>query len=748
MIWLLAALAADTSAPPSPATIVVTAPGGRQDEDDAIALSAADLSRNGRPELLGSLARDVPGLSLSYAQGNPFQPNLVYRGFVASPLQGTAQGLAVYVDGVRFNQPFGDTVDFDLLPEAAVRRIAIKDISPVYGLNALGGALVVETETGRSAPGITLSLDGGDHGRAEGSAAAGWAKGSFSAYAAIEAQHDGGWPRHSPSTLHSGFADLGWDGDSGGLHLKLLAGDSDLTGNGPAPVELLHADRRAVFTYPDNTRNRFARASLHPWLDLGAHDRLEASLYAQRLRQRTLNGDVADIYACEDDPALLCLESGDDEAPLRDSSGTPVPNQASALYGLLNRSQTGSEAAGLLVQLADTRPLLAGDNTLVVGVSYDASRTRFGSSSELGVLGPDRGVFGLGPIIAQPDGSIAPVGLLARTHYTGLFLSDTLPLGPGLDAELGLRWNEARIGLEDRVGTALDGRHVYRRLNPGIELDYEVTKGVKLRAGYAEANRAPTPAELSCADPEAPCSLTNFFLADPPLKQVVARNWEAGASGHVGGGWSIDWLLSLYRTTSSDDIQFVASETRGRAFFRNIGETRRQGVELGVQAQRGGWSVRAGYAFTDATYRTAFSLDSPDNPAAGPDGRIAVRPGDRLPGVPRHRATLAVDYKGRGFALGGDLQAQSGQVLLGDEANLQPTTHGFAVVSLHGSAKLAGPVSVFAEVSNLLDARYATFGTFTETDAVPLAEAPGASDPRSLSPGAPRRWRIGLRASF
>lgn len=577
------ASAAGQTAPPrgneaEQPTIVVIAPAGPLERNEAISVKADAIRGSGKPDLFEALERSVPGLSLQEAQNNPYQPNLVYRGFTVSPLQGQAQGLAVYLDGARFNQPFGDTVQFDLLPETAIERIELRDASPVYGLNALGGAMVVATKTGRSAPGLFLSGAAGRYGEVEGVAEAGWAgqRGSF--YLALQEGHDGGWRRFSPSTVYNGFADLGWDANNGGVHLKLVGADTDLTGNGSAPVELLEADYRAIFTHPDNTRNRYGRASLHPWVALSDTARIEATLYVQRLRQRTLNGDAADIEACENEAGLLCLETadGEEEALLLDANGEPIADLLDGEgYGVLNRSGTRSTAGGILAQLSDRRPLWGGTNQLVLGFSHDRSGTRFDSETELGALTDDRSVAGLGAILAQPDGSIAPVSLTAKTRYTGLFVADHLPIGDRLTLELGLRWNHARIILEDHIGTALNGRHRFTRINPGVELEWEAARNLTLRAGYSEANRAPTPAELACADEAAPCSLTNFFIADPPLKQVVARSFEVGAGGTIG---RVKSLLSVYRTTSADDIQFVASEIRGRAFFQNIGQTRRQGM--------------------------------------------------------------------------------------------------------------------------------------------------------------------------
>ena len=749
-----ATASAQESEDPRAEPIVVTAPGGAMDLDDGLSLRREDIVRTGAPDLLSTLARTIAGVSLQDVQGNPWQPNLVYRGFVASPLQGQAQGLAVYVDGARFNQPFGDTVGFDLIPDAALRSASLLDASPAYGLNALGGSLILQTATGRGDPGIDASLNLGRYGEREASFAGGGNTGAFSYFAALQYREEAGWRDFSPSRLVNGYADLGYDGEDGGLHVKVIEADTDLTGNGVAPVELLDARREAVFSWPDNSRGSYGRISLHPWLRLGEATRFEATLYRQRLKVRSLNGDIADIETCDDNPGLLCLEGDSEDIVLTGNSGDPIADElVGEHYGVLNRGSVHTSSEGVLAQVIDERPLANGTNHLAVGFSYDTSRTDFSTSTELGALTETRGVSGLGARIVQEDGSIAPVGLTANTDYWGLFLAGTVPLGSGLSAEIGLRYNLAKVRLTDRIGTALNGTHRFKRLNPGLELDWRIDPGLTLRAGYAESNRVPTPAELSCADENAPCSLANFFVADPPLDQVVARTWELGASGRVGtGGWNLNWLLSAYRASNRDDIQYVASTIRGRAYFRNIGDTRRQGIELSMKARKGGLQLALGYAFTDATYRSALTLPSPANPRAEGDGTIAVHAGNRLPGIPRHGATLSADYEGalgkRRFTLGGDVAVRSSQLLVGDEGNLTDPVPGYFLANLRGSIELIRGLSLFGEVRNALNRRYATFGTFSEIDEVELIEAPDATNPRAYGPGAPRRWSAGLRARF
>lgn len=745
---------------PSDEPIIVTAPGGAFDLDDALELDRQDILTTGTPDLLAALTRNFAGVSLQDAQNNPWQPNLVYRGYVASPLQGQAQGLAVYVDGARFNQPFGDTVNFDLIPDAAIRSVTLRDASPVYGLNALGGALVIETATGRSIQSIESAVAAGAYGERDFSLSAGDAIGGFSYFGALQYREEDGWRDFSPSDLVNGYIDLGYDGDRAGLHIKFIGADTDLTGNGVAPVELLAARRQSVFTWPDNTRNQYGRLSLHPWFAIAEGLRFEATLYRQRRKAATLNGDAADIEPCEEDDlrGSLCLEAvaSDDEeqSVLTDAAGNPIADVLEGGdYGVFNRGAIKTRSAGVLAQIVSEQALGGRTNRLAFGFSYDSSESDFATSTELGELTDERSVEGLGVLIDQADGAIAPVGLETRTRFWSAFLSDTLPLGETLTAEIGLRYNHARVRLIDQLGTALDGDHRFDRFNPGIELDWAVSPDITLRAGYSETNRVPTAAELSCADENAPCSLTNFFVADPPLKQVVAKSLELGASGSLErGGWTVDWLLSGYRTTNTDDIQYVASDIRGRAYFRNIGETRRQGIEATVKARRGGLQLAASYAFTDATYRSAITFGSPANPQADADGLIHVVPGNRLPGLPRHSATFSADYAGtlgaHGFTIGGDIAARSSQFLIGDEANRNRPVPGYVLFNLRGSVELMEGVSLFGELRNAFDRKFATFGTFSEIDEIDLEEAPDASNPRASGPGTPRRWTLGLRCRF
>jgi outer membrane receptor protein involved in Fe transport len=270
-------------------------------------------------------------------------------------------------------------------------------------------------------------------------------------------------------------------------------------------------------------------------------------------------------------------------------------------------------------------------------------------------------------------------------------------------------------------------------------------------AGYAEANRAPTPSELSCASPADSCSLANFFVGDPNLKQVVAHTIEAGLRGSVAVRDSdrLSYDLGFYRSNLNDDIVFVNSVTLNRAYFTNIGQTRRQGVDAGIQYKAPRWSAYLAYTYTDATYQSGFVEAAGSNPAAGANGNITINPGNQLPGVPVHQAKLGLTWRVTGdWTVAAVAIAQSGAYLFGDQANLTPRLPGFITLNLSSSYQITPRIQFFASVENVTDAKYYTYGTFSPTSAVYLAQAPNATNPRAYSPAAPIGAFGGVRVKF
>lgn len=721
--------------------IIVTAPGGSVDADEVQAADRDAIARGPRTDLAAALASEIPGVSISEAQGNPWAAAITWRGYSAGALQGTEQGMAVYLDGVRFNQPFGDTLTLDLVPEAALMRAELREPNPVYGRNALGGAVLLQTAMGFDLPGgrVSLSVDGfGGYG---GSAS----YGTRNVLVSVEALHDEGWRDFSPSDLLRGFLWAGHHGVDWGIDATLIGADTSLTGNGVAPVELLAADYRAIFTRPDTSDARFGRATLAPYIEVGGEGRLTVTAHYQALRRISANGDLADFEECEGD--FLCVGDDYELDPLLDNdSGARVRTvEGIEDYAVFNRGRERTHGGGLGLQYNTEHETKNGQRRFAIGAEWSRYRTNFEALSELGELLEDRSVVGLGTDLVSQDGGITPVSVTTNLREISIYASAEIPLTQWLSVEGGARWSDSRVELVDRIGSALNGTHRFRRLSPAIELDVEATDTLDLSVGFAETSRNPTPAELSCADPEAPCALANFFVADPPLRQVVAKNWHAEAKWEEG---PLSAHAALWRSDSSDDIRHIASDIRGRAYFANIGNSRRQGVELTAQWSHGPWSASTDYVFTDASFRSAFTISAPGNSSAGEDGEISVVRGDRLPGIPRHAINTRLGYdKGR-WALQAQARWRSGQVLFGDEGNDNAPTPGYLVVDFSGEFALTQGIAISAQVANLFDRHYATFGTFAEIDEITLAEVPDASDPRAYAPGIPRRISIGLKARF
>jgi iron complex outermembrane recepter protein len=127
-------------------------------------LSADDISRQGPASLTTALVATLSSVNLNDDLDDPFQPDILYRGFEASPVLGTPEGLAVYQNGVRINEAFGDNVNWDLFPDVAIDQLQLVSSSPLYGLNALGGAMSVTMKNGFTYQGGSLELQGGSYG--------------------------------------------------------------------------------------------------------------------------------------------------------------------------------------------------------------------------------------------------------------------------------------------------------------------------------------------------------------------------------------------------------------------------------------------------------------------------------------------------------------------------------------------------------------------------------------------------------
>jgi iron complex outermembrane receptor protein len=295
--------------------------------------------------------------------------------------------------------------------------------------------------------------------------------------------------------------------------------------------------------------------------------------------------------------------------------------------------------------------------------------------------------------------------------------------------------------MADRTGAAPDLNNdlTYTRFNPLVGATYKVVPGLTVYGGYSESNRAPTPLELACANPDKPCLIESALVSDPPLNQVVSHTFEAGLRGNLPV-WNgrLDWKVGAYRTDVTDDIITTASNIQGRGVFRNVPATRRQGIEAGARYVEPRWMAYASYSFIDATYQFNGTVASPNNPFADADGNILIVPGNKIPAIPAHQFKAGAEiFVTPEWKVGADVAVVGSQYFVGDNGNQNPKVPAYWVANLHSSYQITKEFQVFGLITNLFNQRYYTYGAFFELDGVAKAVTYAFSDPRTVTPAQP-----------
>ncbi len=754
--------AAPTEAAAAPAGAQTPAPAqpGAVDLDkipsNVLTMSAPQFSYTVTPDLLDAMERALPGVALGDQTGNEFQRDLNYRGFIASPVIGAPQGIAVYQNGVRINEVFGDTVNWDLIPENAINGMTLVPSNPVYGLNAIGGALSMQMKNGFTYHGVEGEVNGGSYGRLGTSVQAGGEVGNLSGYIAADAIDDAGWRDDSASSLRRIFIDLGARGDQTEFHVSFTGADNSFGATAATPMQMLAQNWSSIYTVPQVTQNQLAFLTASATWKPSDSWTYQAVGYFRNFQQSHVDGNGTDTQnsGCPN-PALLCFPNLDGTVSnLVTTGGQTVPASGllgSSVLGEIDRTWTTTNSFGGSVQAASSEKLIGHDNNFVVGISVDRGLVQFSTTSELGTVNANQFpyVYGVGLFIDQPSGDVAPVGLGATTLYAGAYATDTFDVTSRLSVTAGARFNFAQIDLTDELGTAplLNGSHDYTHFNPMAGATYKLTPNVTVYGDFAEANRAPTPLELGCSNPLQPCLIDNALVGDPNLQQVVTYTFEAGLRGHfdIAKG-QMNWSVGGYHALNTNDIINVASPIPGHEYFQNAGNTLRQGIEAGLNYKWDRWNIYANYTYVDATFLNSLTLSSPNNPYADANGNIFVVPGDHLTGIPDFRFKLGGDYQiTKPWKFGADLNVIGSQWLVGDESNQMPKVPTYWVVNLHSSYKVSDNIEVFGLVRNLFDQHYYAYGTLFDVTSFPYLNL---TDPRTFVPGIPFAAYVGVRGSM
>ncbi len=648
--------------------------------------------------------------------------------------------------------------------------MTLEDGNPVFGLNALGGAINVQMKNGFNYHGGQIEVSGGSFDTIKGNLEYGKQDGNVAAYVDLNEIHEGGWRDLQSSDIQNFYGDLGWRGDHASMHINLTMANSVLNGPGTVPVQILQADPSSQFTGPNQIADKYLKVGTSFNDQLTTDTSLQVVAYYQYLLERLLNGNGPNDLPCGPGPdaAFLC-QGGPGNPVSTGPGGTPIPNflptpDAAGIfnYSQLDKSTTNTNGYGGSVQLTNTTPVFGMQNNLVGGLSYDGGFTNYGAAAYDGGITSDRvyytpaGIPNPGYLVDE-QGTV-PTNVVIRNAYYGAYLTDTLDITDKLALTMGGRFNIANIDLHNlnppdpnAAPGGLNGGHYYQHFNPTIGATYKLRPDLTVYGSYSESNAAPTPAELSCASPEDSCDLANFMSGDPNLKQIVARTFQAGLRGATLGPANsvLSYNMDYYHTVTNDDIEFQQSpfDPLGMGYFANVGNVLRQGADFGARLDADKWNAYFSYSLTEATFQSTF-IENSSSPAAE-NGNITVSPGDHLPGIPQNLIKFGANYNVTPkWTVGFNAYAQTSTFLFGDESNQEKPLPGYFTLNLTTTYQITPKLQLFGEIDNVTDTTYFNYGTFSPVGGVFVAQAPNYNDPRSYSIAAPVGVFAGARLKF
>jgi len=723
-----------------------------------------DITRTQATSLADYMRNQLISVNINDVQNNPFQPDVNYRGFTASPLLGLPQGISVYLNGVRFNEPFGDTVNWDLIPLSALDTVALYSGSnPAFGQNTLGGTLVLKTKNGFSYEHSELDVRLGSFGQQQYTLQSGGnlstnSDGDWGYYFIVNSYKEDGWRDFSQSELKQALATLSYQNDNHLIELSLAANNNEMTGNGAAPEELIAIEgRQAVYTHPDRTNNKYKIISIASDSVINEQLSIQANAYYRQNKIKSLNGDDSDYEECDLGAGETLCEEDEDDGSLE--AVNFVGYNEGALFsdltnidsdevdGTLNDGATDNTSYGFATQLTYSTSFDDYDQEVIFGLGADKADIDFSSNTQLGILHNDS---------ADDNRSVSPTGffdnesqvqLAVTTKQQYFYASYSIAFENQITLNFAGRYNHSQIKMNDLIDSgegSLDGNHKFHRFNPALGVSYEVHENLTAKLSYSESSRVPSPAELSCADEEDPCKLPNGFVSDPPLEQVVAKTIEASLQYNTD---TISATATVFSTKTVDDIIFQqAGSTSSEGYFINIDEIQRQGIELALSTAINEVTLGTSYNYLKATFESPFISFSPMNPLGA---NRQVTPGDVVPGQPQHQVKFHADWQiNIKLSLGSELLYSSDAYYRGDEANENKKISAHTLLNIYLAYKVNKQLTLSAKVDNVLDYDYETFGTYGEADEVLEDFYPNIESPYFVGPGRPRAISVNLNYQF
>ena len=725
--------------------------------------TATDIENSGALDLADFMNRQLNGVFINEMAGNPFQPDVNYRGYTASPLLGTPEGISVYVDGVRQNQAFGDVVSWDLIAKDAISEVELVPGSdPLFGLNTLGGALSIQTKSGLTNPGWGGHVLYGSSGRKEVEGEWGGNKpNGFNWFLSGLGFHESGWRFASPSDVRQGFARLGWHNDKTDLALTMTYAYNTLLGNGVQDYRLLEANYTSSYSVPDSIANRspsFNFIARHSFSD---NLTFTGNAFFRNIRTESINPnfnddvDGTDIYQPTPAEQSVLAAAGYTGFPTSGAniSNTPFPKWACIAEALTPGGSPDSTCDGVNIYSKEvqteygfsgqftwiTNPTI-GRNQFAVGASLDRNNITYSQTSDFAYVLPN---YSLISVPAWQDGSTVDsdgnpidtqVGFKGHAPNWSLYFADTLTLWKKVNVTVSGRYNHDTVNNLDLLDPipgpgSLTGDYTFQRFNPAVGITWSPISSVNAYARFAQGSRAPTSIELGCADASAPCSLPNSLSSDPPLQQVVTDTWEVGLRGkpEISGFHNLSWNAGAFRDENHNDILFIAAPEIGTGYFQNFAKTLREGFDADLDGRTGPVTWGLDWTFLSATYQSVETLDGSANNTnsvalqgyPGLDGNITVHPGNRIPLIPKQTGkAFAVWQATRKLMFEMNEVITSSSYARGNENNaytadgvyyLGPgVSPGYAITNFRAHYDLTRHLQLALQIDNLFNHEYYT----------------------------------------
>ena len=683
------------------------------------------------------LNQNIGSVHVNDTQGNPYNIDLMYRGFTASPILGSSQGISVFLDGIRVNEPFGDIVAWDLIPQIAVdSTIVVPGSNPVYGLNTLGGAVAMTTKRGFTHQGTEAKLTLGSYNRRTLEAEKGGHSENTDYYFASSLHEDSGWASYNPSTVRQFFGKLGFLDEKRDIQLSLAYTDNSLWGNQSVP-QSMHATGIKNYTHYDSTNTQNLTLNLKGEMDMGEDKTVAGNVYYRWIKRDAMNSNL-NAYTTA---GSTC-------------TGADCP--ASNLLANYTQNILGANAQWTALDKLWDRA-----NTMTLGTNIEYGRTTFTNKGQNAYVDSSQALVAVDDYQDQAN-------ITSTNGRYGLFATDTLDVTDKLAVTASARFDYADVKLNGTTCTEstyntdtnlcgfggtdkwapVSGSHSYTRINPSVGTTYQLSPQSTGFATYSEGFRTPSAIELACADSTTPCSgIPNAFGADPDLNAVVSKTLELGMRGKISD--AANWNFAVFRTELYNDILFNAtSATAG--YFSNVGQTRRQGIELGLHGNISRFDYAANLSWIEATYQSTFTLANAANSTCS--GSVSTCPsnkiGDKIPGIPEGVLKLKLGYAISDVSrIATSVHAQGAQYARGDENSLDSNGKipGYAIMNIDGSHRISKTFEFFGGVSNVFDQSYATYGVLGDNN---LSSKGTAASEQFRSYGSPRTYFAGVRGNF